>query len=514
MNTKHLSVGLIAALITVNTWANDELAIKLNDALEFAEQPLTGLAEEVLDNTNQFVDYSNTAGQWNVKNSSTWCSGFVPGLFWYMYDHTGELVWSQRARLWTNGVRSRSTAADNDTGFQIFDSFGLGYLILGESNEDYLNVMRTATNTFSTQRYNPIIGCYRAWTNRSSNPVTNPSITASTTNPNDMVFEVNIDMLMNLELPLFIGYRDSNQNYIDESISHADISWRDLVREDGSTYHVVGYKPDGSVDYKRTHQGWITDSTWSRGQAWAVYGYTMVYRYTQLLRMLDRAEACFDYFVTATDIQSSDAIPYSDFDAALNSQNPRDSSAAAIVASAALELYDMTEDEKYLIRASAILNSLASTEYLSRGTNYESILRKASSKWGDPETAAIFADYFFVEAGLRYLEMFPLDPTTGKPVNISTRGHVGTGDQILIAGFVISKGAQQVIVQALGPELSTEGIDNFLSDPALTIFDANEEALATNDNWEDDDKQVIIISDLWNGSPPMDPDSNRLSRLP
>ncbi|MDB2499520.1 glycoside hydrolase family 88 protein [bacterium] len=499
-----LFIGILAFINTASIANSDELGLKLESALQFAEEPLANLAEEVLSSSNQFVDYSNTSGEWNIKNSSTWCSGFVPGLFWYMYDHTGDIIWSQRARAWTNGVRSRSTAADNDTGFQVFDSFGLGYLILGENNEDYLNVMRTATNTFSTQRYNPTIGSYRAWTNTSSNPVTNPSITGSTTNPNTMVFEVNIDMMMNLELPLFIGYRDSNQSYIDESIAHADRTWEDLVRSDGSTFHVVGYNSDGSVNYKRTHQGWTTDSTWSRGQAWAVYGYAMVYRYTQLPRMLERAETCFDFFVSATDAQSADAIPFSDFNAVLNSQNPRDSSAAAIVASAALELYDITDDEKYLNRATAILTNLASSEYLSEGTSYESILRKASGKWGEPEVAAIFADYFFVEASLRYLEMFPLNTSAGKLINISTRGRVGLKEDVLIAGFVIDEGTQLVAIQALGEELGKDGVSNCLVDPTLTLYDVEETELAMNDNWGDNADEAQIITDLWNENPLFD----------
>ncbi len=468
--------------------ANDDLALKLDRALQFGALQMETLAEDVLSGNNQFVDYSNTAGVWNIKNSSTWCSGFIPGLFWYLYDQTGEAIWMERAALWTNGVRSRASDADNDTGFQIFDSFGLGYLSTGETNRDYLAVLRTGAATLYNQRYQPVIGCYRSWPGGSSNTT-------------DLPFEVNIDQMMNLELPLFIGYRDSNQSYIDAAISHADKTWDNNVRENGSTYHVVSYNLDGTVASKRTHQGWTTDSTWSRGQAWAVYGYTMVYRYTQLDRMLQRAEACFDYFDGATKAQSTDAIPYSDFDAPLDSNNPRDSSAAAIVASAALELYDLTDNEKYLDAACDILSSLSGPDYLSKNTGYQSILRKASEKWSRPEVAAIFADYFFVEAGLRYLELFPIDSSAGKLINISTRGRVGSGDNALIGGFVIRDGTQQVLIQAIGPELSNSGVTTPLADPMVTLYDADMVAIASNDDWESDQKQ--LIEDLWKGMAPM-----------
>lgn len=139
----------------------EDLSLKIEKSLDFGASQLDNLAEQVLASSSQFVDYSDTAGKWNIKTNSTWCSGFIPGLFWNLYDHTGETIWMNRARLWTNGVRSRATDPDNDTGFQIFDSFGIGYYLTGESNEDYLSVMRLGAETLYNQRYNASIGCYR-----------------------------------------------------------------------------------------------------------------------------------------------------------------------------------------------------------------------------------------------------------------------------------------------------------------------------------------------------------------
>ena len=413
MNFRTL-LSLLAAFVVVTPLFSDEIDTSIDNGLQFAQSQADYLADSVLKTNSRFTDYSSTSGVWQIKSRSTWCSGFTPGLFWYLHNLTGEQKWLDRARNWTEGVRARATEADNDTGFQIYCSFGLGYILTGEADADYLDVMKTAANTFATQRFNSTIGSYRAWTNTSSDPVGNPKITASTTNPYAMVFEVNIDMMMNMELPLFVGLNGGNPDYVDFAVAHADRSWEDLVRANGSTFHVVGYKADGTVDYKRTHQGWTTDSTWSRGQAWGVYGYAMVYRYTGLERMLQRSEKLFDFFMAATAAQSSDFIPYSDFDAPLNSSNPRDTSAAAIVASAALDLYNMTEDEKYLNAARNILLSLGSPTFLAQGTDYQPILLKASSKWGDPEVGSIFADFYYVEAMMRYRALFP--PTDDDPL--------------------------------------------------------------------------------------------------
>lgn len=487
----------VAAWALLTSLAGADIESSIDTGLAFAEEQLEGLPA-ILATQSRFMDYSNTSGRWNTTGRASWCSGFAPGMFWYMYDHTGDAKWKTWAESWTEGVRQRATEADNDTGFQIYCSFGNGYQFTDDHDADYWSVMQTAAATFATQRYNPTIGAYRAWTNSSSNPVDSPSITAGTTNPNTMVFEVNIDMMMNMELPLYVGSNGGDRAHMDRAVAHADTTWEDLIRSDGSSIHVIGYKADGSVDYARTHQGWTPESTWSRGQAWGVYGYAMVYRYTQLPRMLQRAETMFDYFMSATATQTSDYIPYSDFDAPLNSQNPRDTSAAAIVAAAAMDLYEMTGEAKYLTAARNIIESLSSSNYLAQGTSYQPILRKASSKWGDPEVGASFADYYYVEAMLRHREQFPVTAPVEPPPtteitfpalsNLSTRGYAGAAGQPMIAGFVIT-GEEDVtvLVRGIGPTLAGFGVADPVADPTINLFNASSTTtpIHTNDNWGD-----------------------------
>lgn len=369
------------------------MGIRYEAVLGHAEERGADLAERVLGgNRERFVNYTTVAGAWRTQSDGTWTSGFVPGVFWYLHQLTGKTAWREAAAQWTEGVRSRATATDNDTGFQLFESFGMGYELEEGLREDYGAVLRQGAAKLVTERYNGQIGCFRSWNEGVSNPQTLP-------------FEVNIDQMMNLELILWAGQNGGPAVYVEYAVSHADKTWEHNIREDGGSAHVVAYNLDGTVAYKRTHQGWTADSTWSRGQAWAVYGYLMVYRYTGLPRMLERAKICYDYFLREMARDATDFVPYSDFDAPLDGRNPRDTSAAAIVAAAALEFYETTGEAAYLETAEAILESLTSPRYLSLGTRFDSILLKASEKWGQPEVGAIFADFYLLEAIYRWTQV-------------------------------------------------------------------------------------------------------------
>lgn len=364
---------------------NSQLSI-----LSLIENKVTILAERSLKNAGElFTAYTDESGTWKIKTDSVWTSGFVPGYFWYLYSLTENSLYNEWAIKWTEGNRSRAIATDNDTGFQVFNSFGIGYILGFNQSKDYFDTIITGADTLVNQRYNPEIGCFRSWKQSRNEAYSLP-------------FEVNIDQLMNMEIILWAGYNGDKRDYIDFAINHADNTWDNNIRENGSTFHVVDYDLDGSVNLKRTHQGWREDSTWSRGQAWAVYAYIMYYRYTGLERMLERSVKTFDYFIDATNNQTDDYIPYADFDAPIDSMNPRDSSAAAIVASAALELYHITNEERYLNIAEKILLSLSNDDFMSKDSSYDSLLLKGSEKWGRSEVGTIFGDYYFIEALYRW----------------------------------------------------------------------------------------------------------------
>ena len=391
---KAVVAGLAVSMLFVNAQAVASQAPP-QSVMALIKSKSELLASEALNsNKHWFTAYTNEAGKWQHEYSKNWCSGFIPGIFWYLNALSDNGQWQQYAEHWTEGVRSRAYATDNDTGFQIFNSFGLGYTIGEKPSDDYKQVLIDGASTLVKQRYNKDIGAFRSWRQGISNPTRMP-------------FEVNIDQLMNMELVLWVGKHANKPEFTNMAISHADKTWEHGVRENGSTYHVVSYSPSGEVVKKRTHQGWKTESTWSRGQAWSVYAYAMYYRYTGLERMLERSIKSYEYFIESTKQQTEDWVPYSDFDAPIDDDNPRDSSATAIVASALIELYKITQQEKYLNDAQQMLASLSTPKYLAMDNNYQSILLKGSEKWGEPEVGTIFGDYFFIEALYRWQQWAP-----------------------------------------------------------------------------------------------------------
>jgi unsaturated chondroitin disaccharide hydrolase len=411
MNRYALFTLLTAGIFT-HFLPAQSLTEKIDNALQFSQVQLEAFAHR--EGIYRFVAYTDIAGKWDNQGAWNWCSGFPAGLMWMMYAHTGEEKWATYGRDWTESVRSRSIATDNDTGFQIFCAYGYGLRYAGsvlsdEEKADYNSVLKTATETFTTQRYNNKVGGFRSWPARARDPYRGR-------------FEINIDEMMNLELPAHVAVTTNDAGLMEKVISHADTTWQNQIfkaqdtewedmespeyvkRRLGSTWHVVGYDPEtGRVIGKRTAQGDKSESTWSRGQSWAVYGYAMIYRFTHERRNIRFAEACFDYFMEATKAQSNDSVPYSDFDAPVDKTHPKDTSAAAVVASAAIELYQITKKEKYKLAAEQILNDLTSPAYLAQGTAYQSILLKGSLEFDrKEEIGSIFGDFYFVEAMLRY----------------------------------------------------------------------------------------------------------------
>ena len=385
---------------------------KMDRALAFAEQQLEQHARR--SGPTRFTCYTDTSGKWIGRDLAGWCCGFSAGLMWMMYDHTGDEKWATYGRDWNDSIRPRATATDNDTGFQVFNAFGYALrhaseALTEEEIRDYEGVIRWANETFTTQRYNAHVGGFRTW----------PPLLFK---PYEGEFEINSDMVMNLELPIYVATTTGNMDLVDKVMRHADTTWRHTVykpgdsqwepptsdeyvpRKPGSHWHVVGFDPkNGKVIDKRTEQGDKAESTWSRGQAWLIYGYTMLYRYTGYEDMLERAGFSFDYFMSALKAQSEDHIPYSDFDAPADEANPLDTSAAAIVASAAIELYQFTKDQKYLDAAENMLNDLTSPPYLATDIPYEAVLTRGSHSYDrHEEVGTIFGDFYLVEAILRY----------------------------------------------------------------------------------------------------------------
>jgi unsaturated chondroitin disaccharide hydrolase len=324
--------------------------------------------------STQHPKVTDEYGTWKMTARSGWTSGFFAGCLWLLSDLTGETKWQEPAERWTLDLAPEQyDSGDHDIGFRIMCSFGQGLRLA--NREEYKSVLFNAAGSLA-KRYDPGIGCIRSWSWGNWN------------------FPVIIDNMMNLELLMWSAANGGPSEHRDMAISHAKKTVQSHVREDGSTFHVVDFDDSGNIVSQETRQGYADSSTWSRGQAWGLYGYTMMVRYTGDQQFLDTAIMMADYFISHL---PADSVPFYDFDDPAIPRVPKDASAAAIACAALYELSEYAGRQKYLAAARNILRSLM-TSYLSEGTLYESILRRACQWKGDIERGAIYADYYFLEA--------------------------------------------------------------------------------------------------------------------
>lgn len=327
---------------------------------------------------------------WN-SDHKWWCSGFFPGTCWYVYERTGNEEVKAIAEKNTLKLKNVPVDVDNhDLGFMIWCSYGNALRLTSDGN--YLPVIKAAATKLAA-RFNENTGTIQSW-------AANTEL--------DRLFPVIIDNMMNLEL-LEESSRLFGESIFDEiARTHANTTMANHFREDCTSFHVVDYDPQtGEVRSRKTAQGWSDSSAWGRGQAWGQYGYAMMYRLTGDERYLEQAEKISEYLLNNL---PEDGISYWDFNVPGIPYAPRDASAAAVEASAFVQLCTLTKDsvkaETYKAMAEKILRNLAGPEYLAEpGTNHGFILKhsvghfKAGSEVDQPLT---YADYYFLEALLKY----------------------------------------------------------------------------------------------------------------
>ena len=322
-----------------------------------------------------------------LVKSSDWTSGFFPGVLWYLYEYTGKDHWRSEAQIFTKPIeKEKYNAGTHDIGFKVYCSFGNGYRLTGDSH--YREVIIDAASTLS-KRFNPVTGCIRSW-DHSRSKWENPVI---------------IDNMMNLELLFAASRLTGDPSFYQIAVSHANTTMKNHFREDYSTYHVVDYDTiTGKVLKRTTHQGYSDGSTWARGEAWALYGYTMCYRETQDVRYLRQAEHVAAFILNHPRLPE-DLIPYWDFDAPGIPDEPRDASAATVMASALYELSTYSENKDlYIKKADKMLESLANNYRATNGQAHGFILlHSTGSKPSDSEVDVplSYADYYYLEAILR-----------------------------------------------------------------------------------------------------------------
>lgn len=336
--------------------------------------------------SDSLVPRSFDAGKYALIDKNDWCSGFPAGSYWSMYELTGDQKWEKVAvenTVKLEGIQHLKNT--HDLGFMVFCSYGNAYRIT--KNEDYKKIVIQASESLIS-RFNPKIGCIKSWDWSK-----------------EWQFPVIIDNMMNLEMLFWASKETGDHKYRDIAITHANTTLANHFRENMSSFHVVDYD---TVTYqpriKQTNQGLRDDSSWGRGQAWGLYGYTVCYRETGDVKYLDAAKKI------AAHIQKNlpeDLVSYWDYNDPKIPNTNRDASAAAITASAFYILSSVTDEgkAKYAELANRILESLSSPEYLAEyATNGGFLLKHCVGNMprkSEVDTPLNYADYYYLEA-LKY----------------------------------------------------------------------------------------------------------------
>lgn len=388
MGVQHKALLFLFALVLAGQagFAQKVTAIPVEQVIALAEKQYTGYFGHYSDST-KYPRSSKEDGAILLTSSRNWTSGFFPGNLWYMARLTNQESWRRRAAAWTETLEpEKNTTNTHDLGFIINNSFGQGYALT--QNPNYKEVILQASATL-VRRFNPTVGAIRSW---DFAPFTYPVI---------------VDNLMNLEMLLSAAKLSGDTSLARIAKTHANTDLKYRFRKDHSTFHVLDFDPaTGKLRKQMTHQGIADNSCWARGQAWAIYGYTMLYRFTGNKQYLAAAQSAADYFIKQTN-KIPDHIPYWDFNDPAIPNSPRDASAAAVAASGMLELSKYSRSQKkYQEAATAMLSSLCTPQYLAAaGTNNFFLLKHSTGNKpakSEIDVPLVYADYYFLEALWRH----------------------------------------------------------------------------------------------------------------
>jgi unsaturated chondroitin disaccharide hydrolase len=362
-------------------WMKDS-ALK---ALDFAVEQYN-LAIQYTTDTTKFPRRANTNDSIPVTvNAGDWTSGFFPGNLWFLFEYTGDKNFRKKATQWTNSMYAqRLNSGDHDVGFKINSSYGNAYRLTKRNT--YPSIITDGAKSLR-KLYNDTVGCTKSWTWFKPYPVI-------------------IDNMMNLEIFIKAYHFTSDTFFYYMANRHATTTQVNHIRPDSTTYHVVDYdKNTGNVVWQGTRQGFADTSCWSRGQAWGIYGYTMMYRETGKTSYLNTAKELLGYYLEQL---PADLIPAYDFILPHPYLDTVDASAASIVASALIELYELTLDTFFLYQGELMLASLASENYTAQlGKNAFFIIKHTTGGaknyyYNQPHN---YADYYYLEALLRYIKL-------------------------------------------------------------------------------------------------------------
>lgn len=388
---------LLFACITLSAQAVTKLDV--NKALRYCAKQTNRTLQELqpIDYTMMPRNILENETKWNCRKASKdeWTAGFWPGTLWYDYEFTKDPGIKAEAEKYTASLEflSHTPAYDHDLGFLVYCSYGNAYRLT--KNDAYRKIIVNTADTLATL-FNPKVGTILSW----------PRMVTDKGWPHNTI----MDNMINLEMLFWASKNGGGKNLYDIAVKHAETTMKNHFRPDYTSYHVALYDAKTGKFIKGiTHQGYVDNSMWARGQAWAIYGFTVCYRETKKKEFLDFAQKVTEPYITRL---PKDYIPYWDFDAPGIPNAPRDASAAAVVASALLELSGYVKDpvkaKRYKDYAVKMLTSLSSLKYQS-GDAKPSFLLHSTGHWpnkSEIDASINYADYYYIEALTRLKKMY------------------------------------------------------------------------------------------------------------
>ncbi len=368
-------------MIALNTEADRSL---LNQTMATVRQQIRTLVEEYPD----FYPMYTQNGRWKHSGEAWthWCDGFLPGMMWIVYEQESRKDsrdahwWREQAIRYSKPLEPRQHDRNvHDLGFIFMSTYYRWFEI---SEEPILNDVLIQAGRTMSLRFRENGQYLRSFVSE------------------DSLF---IDIMMNVGIIFYAALETGDEHLLDVAMRHCLTTRRVLVRGDGSTSHEGLFDlQTGEFLKQTTHQGFRGDSCWTRGLAWALYGFGTAYEYTREPRFLQTAEACADFFLE--NVPSDGVAPW-DFDAPEESRKQVDTSASAIAASGMFQLAELCQDrlkgQLYQSAALRMVSSLCRNYVAVPGSGWEGILKGGvyhTHKNLGVNESVMWGEYFFVEA--------------------------------------------------------------------------------------------------------------------
>lgn len=351
---------------------------KSRATFKLAEKQLKHLIET---HPDYFPLYTEN-GKWKHGGEAwtNWCEGFLGGQLWLIYEQNGDPYFREKAEHYSRLIEHRKTDTNvHDLGFLFWSTWKRWYNLTGDEaiNKVIIQAGQTAGSRFREK------GQYL------------PSFVAP-----ESCF---IDIMMNIGIIFYAAQQTGDEDLLRRVTQHCLTTRRYLVRGDGSTSHEGLFNTEtGEFIRQSTHQGWRDDSSWARGLTWALYGFGTAYKFSGDARFLQTAELCAQYYIEHT---PDHGVPPNDW-SETNPEDPYESSAAAIAATALLQLAELTGDpvraKFYHNYALNILDTLTEPEFVAfNDEGYEGILKHGmyhQRKGLGVNESVMWGEFFFLEA--------------------------------------------------------------------------------------------------------------------